>query len=276
MTIDPRLIERRKAVAEDHATRTVGRLLRVLMLAAVLGLAAWTAFSPWLSVSQVRIAGVATSDANTVLANRGVVAGTPMVLLRPGSVEQALIADPWVRDARVHLNWPDEVTIRVIEREPVAWYQTAGGWARRDIDGVAVPGPSAPDETLPWVRLPGLDNIDAEDSPMVLGAAEFAASLPISLQAGASLHVEEGELWATVGGYQVRLGRPIEMEAKALSLVALLNEPIPAESVIVLVAPTHPAIRSGVSPVDTSDAGADEDGGDDGSEPAGDQESDQP
>lgn len=242
MTIDPRLLERRKAVAEDHAARNIGRLLRFLAFIIIAGLVVWAVFSPWLSVSQVRTAGVVVSDANAVLAEHGVVAGTPLVMLRPGTVEEALIADPWVREARVHIDWPDEVIVRVVERAPVAWFHTAGGWARRDVSGVALPGPSSPDDELPWVRVSGLDDVDAPGSDVILGTAEFSASLPRRLQAGTTLWVEEGEVWANVAGYDVRLGRPTEMEAKALSLVALLEQQIEPGSTLILVAPTHPAV----------------------------------
>ena len=52
--MDPRLLQRRKAVAEDAAQRNVGRLLRFLMTVIIVGILVWLAFSPWLSISQVR------------------------------------------------------------------------------------------------------------------------------------------------------------------------------------------------------------------------------
>jgi hypothetical protein len=77
----------------------------------------------------------------------------------------------------------------------------------------------------------------------VLGALEFADALPIELRSGAIVRSgANGELWAVVSGFQVRLGRPIEMKAKALSLDALLREQPAAGSTLTLIAPTHPAI----------------------------------
>ncbi|MDP9144683.1 MAG: hypothetical protein M3N43_08295, partial [Actinomycetota bacterium] len=68
-------------------------------------------------------------------------------------------------------------------------------------------------------------------------------SLTAELRSGASVRAEaNGELWAEVSGFQVRLGRPIEMKAKALSLDALLREQPAADSTLTLIAPTHPAI----------------------------------
>lgn len=242
MTIDPRLLERRKEVAETRAARNVRRLLRFLGFAAALGVLVWVGFSPWLSVKQVRLAGVTMSQANSVLAEHRVVAGTPLITLRPGEVEEALRADPWIRDARVHIAWPDEVAVRVIEREPVAWFNTDGEWVRRDIDGVAVPSPTDVDQSLP--RFEALFSGGTENPPqaLILGVVEFAASLPVDLAGQTELRIQEGELWARVPGYEIRLGRPIDMEQKALGLVAMLREEIEPGSTIILVAPTHPAV----------------------------------
>lgn len=259
--MDPRLLERRQAVAEDSARRNVGLLLKFLVTVIMAGILVWLAFSPWLSVSQVRTAGIATSSANEILAANRVVAGRPMIMLRPEAVERALELDPWIRRARVHLEWPDEVIVRVDERVPVAWFQTAGGWARRDIEGVAVPGPNSPDDTMPWIRLPALDDVDAESSVFVLGAAEFVASLSDSKHFGITMRVEGGEMWAVVDGYQVRLGRPVEMGAKALSLIVLLREPLAENSILVLIAPTHPAVKlPGTPPVSPEEVEENRDG----------------
>ena len=161
MTIDPRLVERRKAVAEERAKRSVGRVLKLIAACVVVGFVVWLALSPWFSVSQVRTAGINKSETNLLLGEQQVTAGTPMILIRPGSVEEILEADPWVREARVRLDWPDEVIVRVEERVPVAWFATRDGWSRRDIYGVAVPSTQAPDGDLPRVHLRSVADADA-------------------------------------------------------------------------------------------------------------------
>jgi cell division protein FtsQ len=255
MAIDPRLIERRKAVAEEHARRNVSRLLRFLGVLAVLGAAVWFLFSPWMRVVQVRTSGIVVSDSYGVLAAQGVVAGAPMVLLRPSEVEEALEEDPWVRSARVRRQWPDEVIVQIEERTPAAWVETSGGWARRAIDGVALPSPANPDESLPRARLAQIPEAEAESSRWVLGAIQFLDTLQEMRGVYVDLWVDGGEFWAEVEGFQVRLGGPDQMEAKALSLAALLSEPLPEGAVLVLIAPDHPA----VSPPPTS-TGDDEPG----------------
>lgn len=263
MTIDPRLLERRKDVAEDKAQRSMRRLLRFLIVLLAIGSLVWLALSPWLSVSHVRTAGILSSDAHAILAREELVAGTPMVFVRTGDIEEALTDDPWVQDARVTLHWPDEVLVRVTERIPVLWVESVQGWTWRARDGVAVPGPEQPDAGSPRLVVPNLVEADLDDSQLVPGAARFVESLPSELQTDLTMTLEEGELWADVVGFRVRLGRPIEMEAKALSLTALLREDIPEGSTLILVAPTNPSVEMPGTNTEQSDepVGETDDGG---------------
>lgn len=259
MSIDPRLAERRRNVAEDHAKQNVRRLLRFLAVISLAGVVVWFLLSPYLSVAAVSVTGAASSEAEAILAAHSVIPGTPMILLRPTAVETAIEGDPWVVDAEVALRWPDTVTVTVIERVPRAWVETAGGWVRRAEDGHAVPSAATPDNSLGWVRLPDVADADAADSELVTGAVEFLMALPPETARAASVRHEAGELWAVVDGYQVRLGRPVEMKEKALSLVTLLDRGLASGSVVVLIAPTHPAV---LPPPETEDAeDAEEDGG---------------
>ena len=242
----------------------MSRILKYLVLLAMIGGLLWLAFSPLLSVRQVRTAGIFVSDTHGILAAHGVIAGTPMVLLRTGVVEESLFGDPWVAEARVHVSWPDEVIVRIVERVPVAWVQTNEGWDRRSIDGVALPGPVGPDGSLPWVYLPEVSSHGAEESRLVLGAIEFLSALPRDLSIETWVWIKGGELWATAKGRDARLGRPIEMEAKALTLQAMLDEDIPEGAVLILIAPTHPAV-TGVEEklTDAGDETTESDGEDD-------------
>ena len=269
MTIDPRLMERRKDVAEEKAQRSMRRLLRFLIAMLVLGGLVWLALSPWFSVSRVRTAGIVSSEANATLAQEGLVAGTPMIFVRTGAIEEALQQDAWVQDARVTLDWPDEVLVRVTERVPVLWVESREGWTWRAADGVAVPGPEQPEAGSSRLVVPNLTDADLDDSQLVTGSAEFVEALPSELQENLMLSLREGELWGDVAGFEVRLGRPIEMKAKALSLTALLGEDLPEGSTLILVAPTNPSVD-----LPDADAGQPEDSAEDaGDGGADDQES---
>lgn len=230
-------------MAEDKARHTVGRLLRLLALAAVVGAGVWLMLSPLMSINEVSVSGVQSSETQDVLEAHRVVPGTPMILFQPSAVEARIEEDPWVIDAAVGRRWPAGVVVSVEERVPAAWVQTSSGWWSRAIDGVALTSIGEPDETLGWVRLPSIPDDNAIDSPFVLGAIEFIDALPVDLTTDVIVRVEDnGELWAVVSGYQVRLGRPVEMSEKALSLEALLKVDPPRGAVLTLIAPTNPAV----------------------------------
>lgn len=247
MTIDPRLTERRREVAEDRARRNVRRLIRFLIILGLAGAVVWLFLSPLLSVKEVTTTGVVASSTHLALAEEGVLAGTPMILIRSGDIAADLERDPWVREAVVELDWPNRVVVRVEERVPVAWVETGDGWARRAIDGVAVPSSGEPDDSLPWLDFSTIEDSEASGSSQVLGALEFAAALPDELISGTRVWPgANGEMWADVSGFDVRLGRPVEMAAKGLSLAALLLEEPPPGSILTLIAPTHPATSPSV------------------------------
>ena len=242
MTIDPRLADRRRDVAEDRARRNVNRILRLLAVVAVVGGVVWLMLSPTFSVAAVEVSGVQSSETGAVLAANNVVMGRPLILIRTKPVEAELLGDPWVKEASVSLDWPRGVIVAVSERSPVAWVETADGWYRRAVDGVALSGESVPDDTMGQIRLPSVPAGDALESPLVLGALEFIDTLPVALASNAVVDERSGELWAVVGGFAVRLGRPVEMAGKALSLATLLQEPLVGGSVINMIAPTNPAV----------------------------------
>ncbi|HLF60347.1 MAG TPA: FtsQ-type POTRA domain-containing protein [Acidimicrobiia bacterium] len=243
MTIDPRLKERRQVVAEDRARRNIGRLLKLMIAPVLGGVAIWVVLSPWLSVDEVVTTGVTASETHGALADLGVVAGTPMMLIRPERVQQALLADPWVKSASVMRDWPDRVIVQVEERVALAWVETEAGWAHHALDGVALPSAQTPDGEMAWIRLPEASPADGKAVRDLLGALEFVAGLPEPLRAGTTIRMSgNGEFWGEVSGYEVRLGRAVEMGAKARTLTALLGEGPPPGSVLNLIAPAHPAI----------------------------------
>lgn len=257
MSVDPRLIERRKTVAEYNAKKSMSRLLKFLLSLLLAGSLLWLVFSPWLSIKQVTTSGVVASRSHSVLTEEGVVAGTPMILVNPARVEERLLEDPWVAETAVRRVWPNEVTVEVVERTPTAWVLTEDTWTRRAVDGVALPSEPDPDEDMAWIEMSELTEREATDSADLLGALEFVEALPADRHPGTVVTRVDGEVWATVDDYQVRLGRAVDMTEKALSLDALLDQGIPEGSTVVLIAPTNPAVLT-PDQVDQSDNGAGE------------------
>lgn len=243
MKIEPRLAERRREVAEDRARRKVSRLVKLLVATGLAGAAVWLFLSPLLSLATITTSGIASSSAQATLIEQGVVEGTPLIMIRTGEVERALESDPWVRESVVELNWPTGIVVRLEERVPAAWLETEEGWGLFAVDGVELATARDPDPALPWAQLGPIPLAETTTNREVLGALEFVAALPEDLKGGTKVRTEpSGEVWAEVAGFQVRLGRAVEMRAKALSLAALLREQPAPGSVLTLVAPSHPAI----------------------------------
>jgi cell division septal protein FtsQ len=246
MSIDPRMAARRKRVAETRARLDLRRFLWVMVGAAGVAFLAWFLTSPILSVDSITVFGATNADPMPVLAEQQVVEGRPLIAIRPGRVAEALESDPWIRAASVELVFPDRVEVNIDERIPVAWVSFEAGWALVDVDGVAVQfGP--PPGTGATIRVPGTVGEpskagQATTDQTVLGALEFVAALPGIEAAATSVFVQDDELWATVGERRVRLGRPIEMRAKAAAVLVLLDATQPG--VIDVIAPTRPAIWS--------------------------------
>ena len=59
---------------------------------------------------------------------------------------------------------------------------------------------------------------------------------------GLELRQQGGELAGFFDGHEIRLGRPVDMAAKAAALLAVLADGIPGGSLINLIAPAQPAV----------------------------------
>jgi hypothetical protein len=79
---------------------------------------------------------------------------------------------------------------------------------------------------------------------MVVGALEFAGTLPAPLAEGAVVTRGRTGLEAEIAGHQVVLGRPDDMAAKARAMVALVDAGLASEAVVNLVSPTRPAVTN--------------------------------
>lgn len=242
MTIDPRISERRRTVAEERARFDVRRVIWFLVVLGSLGLGFWLVTSPMLSVQTISIFGATHADVGEVLTEQQVVEGRPLIAIRSGSVAEAIEEDPWVRSAGVELVFPSHVEVTVEERVAVAWVPTGARWGLIADDGVLVRYADEPSSEAAPVQIraedPGLGSGVSE--PEILGAVTFLQALPSELAAITVVRLTDQEMWAWVGDRNVRLGRPIDMAAKASALTAIIDSAPPG--VIDVIAPTRPAI----------------------------------
>lgn len=236
--IDPRLAARRQQVAESHARTRFSRVIWILGIALVMGGAVWLARSTYLALTEVRVRGMEAEEVATVLEAAGLREGRPMVLVRTGEVESALLEDPRIEGAEVILRWPQTAEVYLVRRPPVAWAPRGDSWARLAEDGTVIDQAPAPDQTLPLIQL----EVDNGPSPELIGALAFVGELSVQPGVPIEVRVQTGELWAQVAGVEVRLGRPVDMEAKARTLLALFSSGLSEETTVNLIAPTRPAL----------------------------------
>lgn len=231
-----RFAERREAVAEARARRSLRRSLRVLILATIVAGVAFLFQSPLLSVETIEVAGVSRSGTLAALERFEIVPGEPLVFLDIDEAREAIADDPWVQSVDLRRSWPTSVVVEVAERSPVAL--VAGSMV--SVDGVILPG--EPDSALASVDI-AADPVDGAYPQLeVLGALEFLDALERPAAEGASVGMTEEGLVASVAGHRVRLGRPVDMGEKARALMSVLAQQPPEGSEITLLAPERPAV----------------------------------
>lgn len=247
--IDPRLEARRMAVAEQRARHRLTRLLTILTVAALAGAAVWILRSPLFSVEHLVVEGTESPSISDILSAAGVGLGTPLVEVDAAGASAMLEADPRIMTASVQVEWPQTVWVQIEERLPVAWAEVGGAWSRVGVDGVVISTADQPDGSMPRLDL-------GADTALGAGALEFFAALDPAVAAGARAFQQDGELWAEVRGFPVRLGDPVEMGDKARAVAALVAKGLAAGSVITVVAPTRPALMPPPVGASAGDGGA--------------------
>ncbi len=245
MTVDPRISARRRIVQEQGARRRLRWALVLVLLAVVAGIAVWFVYSPALAITRVELHGVVNSAPEALLAEAGVVAGEPMLFVRSGKVETALLRDPWIEDARVELHFPHVVEVTVLERQPLAWVAAGSSWALVSGAGIVLSVAADVPEGEPLIALGGeMGEAPGEviRDPVVLGALTFLDTLSPSFRHDAWVRSEGPAIWAVVGGFDFKLGGPVEMARKARVAESLLDSDLTDVRSIDLTAPARPAV----------------------------------
>jgi cell division protein FtsQ len=248
-TIEPRVAERRRGVSEDKARDRLRWVLGLIVLIAIGVIGFWLVRSPILSISSISISGATLSDPDLIIDDIGVIVGVPTIDIDAGAIERAVVADPWVESAEVSVRWPGTVDIAVTEHVALATARAGGGWVM--LSGAStvlepVDGPASGVFLVDIDTSPTPIGGQVED-PLVTGALTFGSALRQDLASDAVMTVDDGGLVATVRGHVVRLGRPIDLEEKALVLASLLDTELEADAQINLIAPTRPAVLNAQS-----------------------------
>jgi cell division septal protein FtsQ len=250
-TMDHRIAERRRGVAEQRAANRLRALVVLLALVVLVVAGLWLVRSPLLDVDRITVSGAVNSNPNAAMDQLGIGPGTPTVSVDAGALEAALLRDPWIEEARVVVTWPGTVEVVLAEHVPVAAIETADGFVTVTSDGVVVQmlDSAAGHATIVLPDPPSLRPGSTATGAGLLGAVEFIAGLPAEMHAATVVSVDRDEyLWATVDGFAVRIGRAVDLRSKAAATAAVIASGIEPGSTIDVTAPRWPA----VSPPSTS------------------------
>jgi cell division protein FtsQ len=89
-----------------------------------------------LAVTSVEVEGRHEASPEAILAALGVERGSPILALDPAAAKARLEALPWIRAAAVERHFPDTIRVRLVERQPVAFWQRHNKLVLVDRDGV--------------------------------------------------------------------------------------------------------------------------------------------
>lgn len=230
LTAHPRFEERLRTLRRRRRRRNLP-LLVLVVLTIVAILALLFALSPRASVHRVTITGADQTGPDIVAAVAGIENGTPSVSVNGAAIARRIEELPWVANARVDRSLSGDVSIRVIERVPVA---TVGYGAQRmavDRDGrILAPA----DHQLNVPSIGGLrpaDTVGTTVRDRQRTVAALVATLPTEATTDLLSIRDDGEGLQALraDGITVRLGDATEIRAKFDAVAAALTAYDPSE-----------------------------------------------
>ena len=243
---DPRVRARQVAVAREAGHRRLTWLSVALCGVALVVTALVVLHSSLLSARVVRIQGALHETRAEILAATGLGRRPPLADVSTAADAAALERLPWVRAARVVLDWPTGVTVTISERHPVAFVPLQGGTAAL-VDAAGrvlsrgVPAPSG------LVALQGFGSVGLPGSRLS-GATQ---ALRLAARRPASLLGRVRAVTASAGSVEVRLlhgplvlfGSASSLGAKLTALVTVLAK-VPLHGIVTvdLRVPSQPVL----------------------------------
>lgn len=150
----------------------------VLLVGVVVGGVYAVYFSAWLSVQGVEVTGTDTLSADQVRRAAQVPEGDPLATVDLAAIRARVEALAPVRSADVTRQWPDQVLVRIVEREAVAVVDVAGTLRGLDESGVLFREYRSRPDDLPLVQ----SDVDA-NLETLQEAATVVGALPADLVA---------------------------------------------------------------------------------------------
>ncbi len=120
-------------------------------------IAAWGA-DIGLTVANIEVEGRERADRQAILDALAIRRGMPILAVDPGAAKRRLESIPWIRSVAVERRFPDTIHIRLVERQPLAYWQRDNRLVLIDREGKPMPGE-------PVEAFPGLVVLVGEDAP---------------------------------------------------------------------------------------------------------------
>ena len=90
------------------------------------------------AVRKVSLSGEEQTSADSAYGALAIQPGDPMFGIDPAAARSRLLALPWVRDAEVRRQFPDAVSVRLIEKRPFALWRSGGAFWVVERSGAAI------------------------------------------------------------------------------------------------------------------------------------------
>ena len=256
MTEDPRLASRRAQVQEAVRSRRRRIALAVIAVIAVVAGCILITRSPLLDVDRVAVTGASNVPARRIVAASGLAPGDVLVDLDAAGARRRVMAVPGIASARVTVEWPDTVRIRVTEDRRLVRVMV-GESAVEIARGGRVLGPVTPadGEDLPALPVLRADSVVLDSLrpgrpvPSELSDAMVVfEQMPTSVapRLAAATLAADGSLEFALpdDGGTVRFGTPDEIPAKLLAAATMLGGGVVTDCLDVLDIrePTRPTM----------------------------------
>ena len=246
--IDPRISKRRTEVIRNRGRRRL-RILIAIAVFATLGVGVWDLLhTRFLSAKVITVSGSTLTPIPEVISAGGLATHPPMVDISTGQVAARIDRLPWVSSANVKLDWPDGVSIRIVQRVPkLAVATPAGTWDEIDLSGrILATVPTPPPGLIQFVitqhlGLPG-SNLGPQAKPGLL----VASTLPLSFshQVSRISVTKSGDVELGLSSpITVNLGNTSQLQAKYEDVSAILAKAtLPAGGTIDVSIPDSPTV----------------------------------
>lgn len=185
-------LERERSRAEIAASRRrVLRVLSPIAFVVAIGLGAILAvpIAEWLvlggrPVERIAVQGARTLPVAAIAAGTGITAGVALDEIDPESVRRALVASPWIEDARAMRLPTGTLLVRILERDAIARWRVADTTSWVDATGNRFSESVSTVEQAPVDETPGRPPASFASAfpprglPMIEGPAAEAGVLP--------------------------------------------------------------------------------------------------